>query len=115
MKPNDMNGLWDDSHLTVSIEKVSNTDRCRRCGDWIEIHDGKSVCKSGCPMTPKQAYEFLKDLEAELDNTMLMSPDPHEGPEAIEAHDTEVTRLRKEIAAYRDGIASAYDDPTKPF
>ena len=85
MKPNDMNGLWDDSHLTRS------------------------------PMTPKQAYELLKDLEAELDNTMLMSPDPHEGPEAIEAHDTEVTRLRKAIASYRDGIASEYDDPTKPF
>jgi len=66
-------------------------------------------------MTPEQAYEFLKDLEAELDNTMLMSPAAHEGPEIIEAHDNAVTKLREAIAAYRDGIASAYDDPTKPF
>ena len=23
--------------------------KCRKCGDWIEIHDGEPVCKSGCP------------------------------------------------------------------
>ena len=25
-----------------------NGPTCRKCGDWIEIHDGKPVCKSGC-------------------------------------------------------------------
>jgi hypothetical protein len=25
--------------------------KCRKCGDWIEIHNGKPVCKSGCAQT----------------------------------------------------------------
>jgi hypothetical protein len=27
----------------------SDGPACKECGDWIEIHDGKPVCKSGCP------------------------------------------------------------------
>ena len=25
--------------------------KCRKCGDWIEVHNGKPVCKSGCAQT----------------------------------------------------------------
>jgi len=34
------------SHNPTMVEVE---DKCRKCGDWIEIHDGKPVCKSGCP------------------------------------------------------------------
>jgi len=30
----------------------SDGPTCRSCGDWIEIHDGKPVCKSGCETEP---------------------------------------------------------------
>ena len=28
--------------------------KCRKCGDWIEIHDKKPVCKSGCPQEEQE-------------------------------------------------------------
>ena len=34
---------------------------CRKCGDWIEIHDGKPACKSGCsqPTGPEESEPEL--------------------------------------------------------
>ena len=46
--------FWGDLHVCRQCHMPSPTmvevdDKCRKCGDWIEIHDGKPVCKSGCP------------------------------------------------------------------
>ncbi len=46
--------FWGDLHVCRKCHMPKPTmveveDKCRKCGDWIEIHDGKPVCKSGCP------------------------------------------------------------------
>ena len=46
--------FWGDLHVCRQCHMPNPTmveieDKCRKCGDWIEIHDGKTVCKSGCP------------------------------------------------------------------
>ncbi len=46
--------FWGDLHVCRKCHMPNPTmveveDKCRKCGDWIEIHDGKPVCKSGCP------------------------------------------------------------------
>ena len=33
----------------MRLTKSFDGPTCRKCGDWIEVHDGKPVCKSGCP------------------------------------------------------------------
>ena len=35
--------------------------KCRKCGDWIEIHNGKPVCKSGCPQTTVITITLTED------------------------------------------------------
>ena len=37
-------------------------DTCDICGDWIELHDWKPVCKSGCkqPTEPEEDEQELK-------------------------------------------------------
>ena len=33
----------------MTLTLTNDGPKCRKCEDWIEIHDGKPVCKSGCP------------------------------------------------------------------
>jgi len=41
----------------------SDGPACKECGDWIEIHDGKRVCKSGCPqiLNEEEAEKLIND------------------------------------------------------
>jgi hypothetical protein len=40
---------------------ISNGPTCRKCGDWLETHDGKPACKSGCAQSTYEVPEGWAD------------------------------------------------------
>lgn len=64
---------------------------------------------------PDEAYELLKEAEADLQQVLLMAPDESDGVEAIEEYDNMVRLLRNTIGFLSSYCGHAPPDLTKPF
>ena len=74
------------------MKLTNDGPKCRKCGDWIEIHNGKPVCKSGCPQTKvititltedeaDALYDVLNHASRDIEERL---PDCKDDPEEME-------------------------------
>ena len=74
------------------MKLTNDGPKCRKCGDWIEIHNGKPVCKSGCPQTKvititltedeaDALYDVLNHASSDIEERL---PDCKDDPEEME-------------------------------
>ena len=66
-------------------------------------------------ITPEQAYERLKTLEADLEYHLLVAPHPSDGPEAIEEHEKHLYLLRAQISLLSNFASDEPPDLYLPF
>ena len=65
-------------------------------------------------ITPEQAYEYLKDLQADLEQAMLMGPTETDGPDALNEYEDAVATLRAKISLlenYSSNVPPNLDGP----
>jgi len=66
-------------------------------------------------ITPKQAYERIKSLEADLQDLLLSAPTPADGPDAIEEFEEAVAWARNAISFLSNYASDDAPDFDKPF
>ena len=66
-------------------------------------------------ITPEQAYERIKSLEADLHDLLLCAPTPADGPDAMEEFEEAVAWARNAIAALSNYASDDPPDLDKPF
>ena len=66
-------------------------------------------------ITPEQAYERLKSLEADLHDLLLCAPTPADGPDAMEEFEEAVAWARNAIEFLSKYASDAPPDLNKPF
>ena len=66
-------------------------------------------------ITPEQAYERLKTLQADLEYQLLVAPDPSDGPEAMEEHEKHLYLLRAQISLLSNFAHDTPPDLSQPF
>ena len=64
---------------------------------------------------PAEAYELLKEAEADLQQVLLLAPDESDGIQAIEEYDHMVRMLRNTIGFLSTYCGHATPELTKPF
>tara|TARA_Y100001963_G_scaffold121433_1_gene170010 strand:- start:6437 stop:6658 length:222 start_codon:yes stop_codon:yes gene_type:complete len=66
-------------------------------------------------ITPAQAYERLKSLEADLNDLLLSAPTPADGPDAMEEFEEAVAWARNAISFLSNYASDEPPDLDKPF
>ena len=66
-------------------------------------------------ITPEQAYERMKSLEADLQQLYLTSPSPEDGPDALEEYEEMVLWVRAAISMLSNYASDESPDLDKPF
>lgn len=107
------------------------TDTCDTCGDWIEIHAGEPVCKSGCkqPTTTEDTMSTTITLTDEETTNLIgmlghISDDLHDrfyaysdDPEFVETYQPMIdiiARIQALIANTTTEDTMTADTPTPP-